>query len=311
MTTVSICVCTYKRPQGLTRLLDSLKALVLPPELRVELLVVDNDAQGSGREAFEVSVQGWSMPARYVIESRSGVGYARSRCVDEAEGEWIAFIDDDEWAEPQWLAALWRQREERDADGVFGPVLAVFEQEPPDWLAASGAYLRARHPSGMRLDWPNCASGNVLFRRQLFFDVGGFDPAFAESGSEDSDFFWRCLSVGAVFIWCDDAVAHEGVPPQRMTREYLNKRAFIAGQNYVRLHGHREGWRAYARFAVRGVFIVMVFTPLAWGAKLLSSPATIRYEGKLKGGLGKITAGWAPVSREYGAGQAKSPESRS
>jgi glycosyltransferase involved in cell wall biosynthesis len=307
---VSICVCTYRRPQGLKRLLDSLKALMLPPELTVELVVVDNHAEGSARDVFETHVQGWGRPARYVVESRSGVGHARSRCVAEARGEWIAFIDDDEWAEPQWLALLWGQRQQRDADGVFGPVIASFEQEPPEWLVASGAYRRARHPSGMRMGWPDCASGNVLFRRQLFFDVGGFDPAFAESGSEDSDFFWRCLSSGAVFVWCDEAIAHEGVPPQRMTREYLNKRAFIAGQNYARLHGHREGRPAYVRFAVRGFFIVLLFAPLVWGARLLRRPETVRYEGKLKGGLGKIQAGWAPVSREYGASSSKPTDSR-
>lgn len=307
MTTVTICVCTHRRPHGLKRLLDSLKSLVLPPELAVDLLVVDNDASGSGREVFEANVQGWGMPARYVVESRSGVGHARSRCVHEAEGQWIAFIDDDEWADPQWLAALWRLRQQRDADGVFGPVLVRFEQEPPAWLVASGAYRRPHHPSGTRLEWRDCASGNVLFRRQLFFDVGGFDPAFAQSGSEDSDFFWRCIGVGAMFLWCDEAVAYEGVPPQRMTREYLNRRAFINGQNYARLHAHREGRRAYWRLAVRGAVIVLVFTPLIWGGKLLRSPATIRYEGKLMGGLGKITAGWAPVSREYGASPPKSP----
>lgn len=298
---VTICVCTFRRPQGLARLLNSLKVVDLPIGLTVELLVVDNDAQGSAREVFETEVRGWKWPARYVVESRSGVGHARSRCVQEAQGSWIAFIDDDEWAEPQWLAELWRVQQQSQADGVFGPVLVSFEVSPPDWLVASGAHHRRRLPTGTRLGWQDCASGNALFRRQLFFDVGGFDPAFAQSGSEDSDFFWRCLSAGAVFVWCDEAVAHEGLPPQRMTREYLNKRAFVAGQNYARLHGHREGWQAYVRFAVRGFFIVAVFAPLVVGGRLLRKPETIRYEGKLQGGLGKMTASWTPSSHEYGA----------
>lgn len=305
---ISVCVCTFRRPQGLMRLLESLKVLAVPAGITVELLIVDNDAAGSGRKVFDDCAQGWHWPVRYVIEPRPGVGHARARCVNEARGEWIAFIDDDEWAEPQWLTELWRVQQECHADGVFAPVLSSFDVPPPDWLVASGAYRRSRRPSGTRLEWQECASGNVLFRRRLFFDVGGFDPAFAQSGSEDSDFFWRCLSAGAVFVWCDQAVVHEGVPPERMTREYLKRRAFIAGQNYARLHGHREGRLAYVRFAVRGLLAVLVFAPLVLGGRFLRRPETIHYEGKLKGGLGKISASWSPVSREYGAGGTNPPD---
>jgi GT2 family glycosyltransferase len=44
---VSICIATYRRPRGLARLLDSLERLKLPPDLVVETIVVDNDAEGS------------------------------------------------------------------------------------------------------------------------------------------------------------------------------------------------------------------------------------------------------------------------
>lgn len=307
---ISICVCTFRRADGLTRLLAHLRDIEVPPGCRLELVVVDNDAAASGREPFEAATRDWAWPARYIVEPRSGVGFARTRCVQEARGMWIAYIDDDEWPEPGWLVALWQTQAASRADGVFGPVLAIFDTVPPDWLLRTGFYERARHPTGSALHWSLCASGNVLFRRQLFFDVGGFDPAFSESGSEDSDFFWRCLDHGAKFVWCDDAVAHEGVPPQRMTRDYLRQRAFRSGQNYARLHGHRQGQRAYAYFFLRGLATVLLYAPLAWGARLLYGAATFRYEGKLQGGLGKMLAAWAPVSHEYGAGSSQPPDSR-
>ncbi|MBL8279696.1 MAG: glycosyltransferase family 2 protein [Pelomonas sp.] len=307
---ISICVCTFRRPEGLARLLAHLRDIERPSGCDLELLVVDNDAGASGREPFEVGTRDWAWPARYIVEPRSGVGFARTRCIEEARGEWIAYIDDDEWPEAGWLAALWEARLASAADGVFGPVLASFEASLPDWLAHSGFYERQRHPTGQKMHWSNCASGNVLFRRQLFFDVGGFDPAFSQSGSEDTDFFWRCLERGANFVWCDEAVAHEGVPAQRLTRAYVSRRAYIAGQNYTRLHAHRRGWPAYVHFFLRGLVIVALYGPLAWGARLLQHPATFRYEGKLQGGLGKMLAAWAPVSREYGAGSSQPPDSR-
>jgi len=307
---ISVCVCTFRRAEGLTRLLTHLRALALPPTCTVELLVVDNDPAGSGREAFEAATQDWPWPARYVVEARPGVGFARTRCVEEAKGSWIAYIDDDEWPEPGWLAGLWQTQAACKADGVFGPVLASFEAPPPEWLVQSGFYKRQRHPTGDPMHWSWCASGNVLFRRELFFDAGGFDPVFAQSGSEDSDFFWRCLERGARFVWCDEAVAHEGVPAHRMERAYVRRRAYIAGQNYARLHAHRQGWPAYVHFFFRGLVIVVLFGPLVWGARLLHGAATFRYDGKLQGGLGKMRAAWAPVSHEYGAGSSQSPGSR-
>lgn len=307
---LSICVCTHKRPEGLARLLAHVRDVAVPEGCAVELVVVDNDAAASARRTFEEGTRDFRWPARYIVEARSGVGFARTRCVEEAQGSWIAYIDDDEWPEPHWLTDLWRTQQATLADGVFGPVLASFETVPPAWLIRTGFYERPRRPTGSVLHWWQCASGNVLFRRQLLFDVGGFDPAFSQSGSEDSDFFWRCIDHGAKFVWSDEAIAHEGVPPQRMTRTYLRQRAYRAGQNYARLHAHRKGRVAYAYFFVRGLAAVVLYAPLALGAAVLHGAATFRYEGKLQGGLGKMRAAWAPVSHEYGAGSSQPPDSR-
>ena len=307
---ISVCVCTFRRPEGLLRLLSHLRGIDVPAGCALELLVVDNDPAGSGRDAFEAGSRDWPWPARYVVEPQPGVGLARTRCIEEARGGWIAYIDDDEWPEAVWLTALWESQRASGADGVFGPVLASFEASPPDWLVQSGFYERHRSPSGSRMHWSRCASGNVLFRRQLFFDVGGFDPVFSQSGSEDTDFFWRCLERGAHFIWCDEAIAHEGVPLKRMSWDYVSRRAYIAGQNYARLHVRRRGWSAYVHFFVRGLVIVVLYGPLAWGARWLHLPDKFRYEGKLQGGLGKMLAAWAPVSHEYGAGSSQPKDSR-
>jgi succinoglycan biosynthesis protein ExoM len=307
---ISICVCTFRRPDGLQRLLATLRAISIPAGVGLELVVVDNDAGASAKSVFDRITADWPWPARYVVEAHPGVGFARARCVEEARGDWIAYIDDDEWAEPQWLQALWQTRTALGVDGVFGPVLASYETAPPEWLLRSRMYERPRRVTGTSLHWSQCASGNVLFRKQLFVDAGGFDAAFAQSGSEDSDFFWRCLGLGARFVWCDEAVAHEAVPPNRMTKTYLRRRAFLAGQNYVRLHARRQGWLAYLLFALRGLAIVLLLFPLIWGGRLLRVTDMFRYEGRLQGGLGKMLAAWTPVSREYGAGSSKPPGSQ-
>lgn len=307
---ISICVCTYRRPEGLRHLLDSLRRITVPASVSLELLVVDNDRAASARELFEQRTADWPWPARYVVEPRLGVGYARGRCVEEARGEWVAYIDDDEWAEPQWLDELWRTRVRLDADGVFGPVLASFVQPPGQALLRSGIYERRRAKTGSSMAWQHCASGNVLFRKQLFRDAGGFDPAFAQSGSEDVDFFWRCLDRGARFVWSDEALAHESIPPLRTTLSYVRQRAYREGQNYVRLHARRYGQRSYLSFALRGLLIVAILTPLVVGGRLLGFTEMFLHERKLFGGLGKLRAAWTPASREYGSSSVTPPDSK-
>lgn len=297
---ISICVCTFRRPEGLERCLASIAALTGLEGHRIEVVVVDNDATGSARDSFERCRQVMPWACRYVVEPRSGVGHARTRCLQESSGEWVAFLDDDEWAEPQWLKALLREAKRSSADGVFGPALASFGSGRPRWLLGSPYLERDRKPTGERLRWTDCASNNVLFKRHLFVVGGGFDPAFAASGAEDSDFFWRCLDRGAVFVWCDEAVVYEEIPVERMTRKYLRFRAFVGGQNYVRLHARRKGWVSYVRFAPAGFVGLVVFACAAVFARLFRMRSALRWDSMAAGALGKLFAAVAPPSTAYG-----------
>ncbi len=297
---ISVCVCTFRRPEGLARCLESLSAMVGVDQLAVEVLVVDNDEAESARMAFERCAERLPWAARYFVEHRSGVGHARNRCLEEAKGAWVAFLDDDEWAEPPWLSALWSEARRSKADGVFGPSLPYFPSAPPAWLSRSGYIDRPRYPSGQRLPWKNCASGNVLFQRRLYLELGGFDETFARSGGEDSDFFWRCLEGGASFVWCDEAIVHEEIPPSRTSRAYLRHRAFIAGQNYVRLHARRLGAVAYWRFAAVGAIGFVLFSVAAISAHALGMRSALRWQTRCAAALGKALAGVMPASSAYG-----------
>lgn len=303
MPLISICICTFKRPAGLSKVLSSIAMMQRPEGSRIEVLVVDNDPEATARAGVDAARAGYPYELRYFCELRSGVGFARNRCLAEATGDWIAFIDDDEWAEPQWLRDLWQCLQAGPYDGVFGPVLASFETEPPAWLLGSGVYERPRFPTGSKLDWPDCASGNVIFRKQLVAKVGDFSPLFAVSGAEDSEFFWRCLDAGARFVWCDTAIAQENIPPARMTRAWVRRRAYLAGHNFTRLKAYRQGARAYWALSLRGFFAVLIFGARALAAHAFGSPKSLAYEAKVAGGWGKLMAAISPAQEEYGVGK--------
>lgn len=70
----------------------------------------------------------------------------------------------------------------------------------------------------------------MLLKRSLFPEgEEWFDPAFGRTGGEDSDFFRRQFARGHRFVWCDEAVVFEAVPPDRWTLRFHITRAWRSG----------------------------------------------------------------------------------
>ena len=297
---VSVCVCTFRRPHGLRRTLASLALDGTPPGVVREIVVVDNDPAGSARAVVDAAgPAGTFAPLRYVIEPTPGVSHARNRCMREASGSLIAFIDDDEHAKPGWLAEHLSVFEASAADAVFGPVIPEFEGEAPAWVVASGVFERPRHPTGSPIDWREARTGNVLFRRELADRFGSFDPAFAVTGGEDSLFFARAWKGGARLVWSDRAVVHESVTPARVSRAWMARRAFYGGRTYVRVLASLNGPSQYVLEAAKGTAAIAYYALLlsaGWARPPFSSVVYLR---KIFIGLGKVMAGFARGG-EYG-----------
>ena len=137
---VSVCIATYRRPQRLARLLEGLSRQKLAEGPTVEIVVVDNDLDGSAGPI--VNSAPVSFPIQYIVEERANVAGARNRGVAAAQGTWIAFLDDDEVPHEGWLAAYWECVQTGDADGWFGPVLPILEAPATPWLDIETFYAR-------------------------------------------------------------------------------------------------------------------------------------------------------------------------
>lgn len=158
----------------------------------------------------------------------------RNRALENARGNYVAFIDDDEFPVQDWLLQLFRTCIQEDADGVLGPVRPHFDEEPPLWVRRCGLYERPEHPTDFKLGWRECRTGNVLLRRDILpKNSPPFDPRF-HNGGEDQDFFRRLIQAGRRFVWCNEAVAYETVPPIRWSRKVLIQRALLRGKNTLK-----------------------------------------------------------------------------
>ncbi len=304
---ISICVITFQRPQGLQRLLDSLAELQLGG-FSCELILVDNDAAASARAiAAGVSLP---MPVHYFVEPEKNIARARNRCVAEARGEWLAFIDDDETADPRWLQAYRDiQPGYPQAAAFFGPVLPEFSGPLRSrWLDAS-FYQRPRFATGTRLQYTQTRTGNALVHRS-WFERHRFDPAFGRSGGSDVAFFRRLQADGAEFFWCDRAVVRETVPPERLQARWLIRRAFRGGQGYTRMQMQEAGFARKLKIGAKALLAAGVLFPPALLLALPLPKTALRLILRGVVQLGHFSALFGGAFEEYGEAQEteKDPE---
>jgi hypothetical protein len=144
-------------------------------------------------------------------------------------------------------------------------------------------------PSGTRISAGDARTGNLLIRRSIFVEGDDwFDPAFGRTGGEDSDFFYRQFRRGRVFVWCDEAVVYEMVPPNRWSVAYHVKRYLRSGT----LDGERIRARGLASkgLIARSALVLCVCSAVAPFLGLLRKQAATRILQKVAYCVGIITA---------------------
>lgn len=226
---ISVCICTYKRPELLNRLLDALRGQDTGGLFTYSVVVADNDVLESAKTVvsdFQVTTD---IPITYCVESRQSIALARNKAIENATGDFVVFIDDDEFPITRWLYILFTTCCERGVDGVLGPVKPHYDVNPPRWVLEGRFHDRATYPTGLVIDWRKGRTGNTFLRRRVFAECGPqpFNPEFRTG--EDQEFFYRMIEKGFVFIWCNEAVAYEVVPPIRWQRRFMLRRALLRG----------------------------------------------------------------------------------
>ena len=134
---VVVTVCTRERPQMLRACLESLDAQTVPPEISLALVVVENDAVPRCAALISQMNKVGRVPITYTFEPRLGIPIARNRALAialELQPDWIAFIDDDETADAQWLANFVETAKALQCDVLQGPVEPIYPEAPPSWM---------------------------------------------------------------------------------------------------------------------------------------------------------------------------------
>ena len=235
---ICVCICTYKRPQLLENLLTKLHGQKTDGIFTYSVLVVDNDYEQSAKIIVDSFKKESVFPIDYYIEHEKSIALARNKALRNARGDFIAFIDDDEFPVDDWLYNLHKTCRQYNADGVLGPVKPKFETEPPDWIIKGKLFERPSYETGTVLQWYNTRTGNVLLQKYILEKSDNlFRSEFRHS--EDQDFFKRMTEQGHVLIWCDEATVYEVQTQDRFKIIYFIRRALLRGNVSLRLQPNK------------------------------------------------------------------------
>lgn len=230
---ISVCICTFKRPKKLQLLLDHLTKQETKGLFNFSIIIIDNDKSASAKKIFEEFKSKKDqilLDVIYGVEEKQNIALARNKAVQYSKGDYVAFIDDDELPESNWLLNLYHTINEYKADGAMGPVCPLFEVKPPSWVSRGGFFNRKRFDTGHKMNWTESRTGNVLLRREMFTKNPIWFREEFGSGGEDRDFFFRKINEGFIFVWCDEAVVYELIPKIRWNVMFMIKRALLRGK---------------------------------------------------------------------------------
>ncbi|CDM59941.1 glycosyltransferase [Rhizobium favelukesii] len=234
---IDIGVCTYRRPE-LEKTLHSLAMLDVPANVDLRIIVADNDSAPSAAATVDGLRVSLPYEIAYVHCPSSNISIARNACLENARGDFLAFIDDDETASPGWIENLLRTAQATTADAVLGPVKATYRPDAPRWMKRGD--FHSTFPVWVAGEIITGYTCNVLLRLDTPSLAGRrFNLALGRSGGEDTEFFTHMHKVGGKIAYAAGAWVEEPVPPGRAAFSWLAKRKFRFGQTHGRLIGNQ------------------------------------------------------------------------
>jgi succinoglycan biosynthesis protein ExoM len=240
---LTICVCTYRRPAGLAALLEGLvgQRFTDQPAPALGVVIADNEGCEEVSALCERFARDSGLPIRYVREPQRGISHARNACLAAipADCDFFLMIDDDEVPHPDWIDRLLLAQRRTGADVVEGQIVPVFPEGTPDWIVQGdyfGWHPDLNDPPGPgQQDYPEldeARTNNVLVRSAVVRTLGlRFDPRFALSGGGDIVFFRTIRAAGYRIVYARDAGVREMIPPHRANLRFLWRRWYRVGAN--------------------------------------------------------------------------------
>jgi len=252
---VSVVVCTRNRASDLADVLTGLLNQRVRPELRWEIIVVDNGSTDDTTTVVDDYAHRAPVELRCIREREPGLSGARNRGWRESEGEIVAFLDDDCIPDPVWLQSLADAYDAKEIASVGGRLLPLIdpadrEKIDPAWLS-----VYTFDAGDSRCDIEMLTGANMSFRRRVLERTGGFDEQLGRIGqcllAGDENDLCRAIrreGVGWRILYQPDAVARHKLRPGNLSDALRIKRDYCGGiTNAIMDRKERAGRRIILR----------------------------------------------------------------
>jgi glycosyltransferase involved in cell wall biosynthesis len=247
----TIAIPTYNGINRLPEVLEKLKAQVQVESIRWEILIVDNNSTDNTVQLIQNTQQNWSQPypLRYTLEPQQGASFARLKAVQEANGKWVGFLDDDTIPNENWVAAAYTFGEKYPQVGAYGSqVHGDYEVEPPQNFEKIASFFaiteRGSQPHlyepKMRMLPPS--AGLVVLKQawcesvpQKPFLTGRSSRSILNS--EDLEVVLYIQNAGWEIWYNPEMEIYHKIPRQRLERDYLLylMRSTGLARHYIRM----------------------------------------------------------------------------
>ncbi len=232
---VTVAVCTRDRTEDIQLCLDAICKLDYP---NLDILVVDNAPQTDATKAL---IEDNYAQVRYVRELRPGLDWARNRAILEAKGEIIAYTDDDVVVDAGWVKAIAQTFAENENIMAVTGLIVPYELETEAQVlfeeyggfGKGFTYKEYYVPAGEKMPWWMAGAGqygagaNMAYRRTVFGEIGGFDPALdvgtVTNGGGDLEMFFRVVESNHLLAYAPAAMVRH-----RHRRRYEKLKTQIA-----------------------------------------------------------------------------------
>jgi glycosyltransferase involved in cell wall biosynthesis len=284
---VSVCIATYKRNELLKNLLKSLEAQELAENISLEIIVVDNDESGRAKSVLDEFQNSDKVRFKYYLQPVKNISLTRNMGVQNAAGDFICFVDDDETATKDWIQNFYNTVSKYNADGAFGHVEAFFDESIPEYLQKREFYFSTIGETGTEAKV--YFTTNTIVKSELIKNADGpFDPKYGLTGGEDVHLFEKLYKTGAKFVNCKGAITNEFIPKDRGTVKYIYKRALQGGQSFIRRRLENNNSLSFKSLLFSKAVINLLLSILRYPVGVFSSRNKIASIKNFGASIGKL-----------------------
>jgi glucosyl-dolichyl phosphate glucuronosyltransferase len=231
---------TFRRPAGLDRALAAL-ARQADPGLAWSVVVIDNDDGAEAAEVFAARRSGLPEEARLIREPRRGSAFARNAGIAAVDRQITVFLDDDVVPADDWLERLLEPIVAGRCEGSGGRVLLDPTVARPGWFdeLAIGGYLARWDLADQERELARgetVVTSNCAYRTDILKRTGGFDARLGPRENvplvnDDALVTRKFQDAGGRVRFVPAALVVHDLPPQRLRRSYLLRRAYAHGRS--------------------------------------------------------------------------------